>query len=370
MVVYIGAISGTSVDGLDLSIVDIAPKKIQVVATETVKFPQVLHSNLTRLAFYEDDSIELFGITHAELGTFTGIAIRDFLTNNDLQAQDVSAIGSHGQTVRHRPYGTSGFSLQVGDSTRIAQITGIDTISDFRSADIAVGGQGAPLVPIFHEILLRTRECDRVVLNIGGIANVTFLPANPAAAVSGFDTGPGNTLMDRWVQHRLGAPFDDEGKLAASGQIDNKFLNLLGSNPWLSNPPPKSTGKEYFNLNTIRTALHEVGHEVADNDVVATLAKFTAATIGHAIQRWCCSAGEVVICGGGRLNLHLLELLKQALPTFTISPSESYGIDGDSLESAAFAYLAHLYVSGQVGNIQSVTGAKAKRVLGCRYVGA
>lgn len=366
---YIGAISGTSVDGLDLSIVDITSTEIKILDSETVPFPATLKSNLQRLAFNEDDSIELFGISHAELGTFTGLAIRELIEKNTLDPSCITAIGSHGQTVRHRPDGLTGFSLQIGDSNRIAQITGIDTIADFRAADIACGGQGAPLVPKFHEVMFRTPEFDRVVLNIGGIANVTFLPADLSAEVIGFDTGPGNTLVDRWVQHKLAQPFDSEGAMAASGTLNEKLFENLCSNPWLSRPPPKSTGKEYFNLNKILRALDHLGQYPDDEDVLATLTQFTSTTISNAIQSWCCRAGEVIVCGGGRLNLHLLYLLQQSLPSFKVNPCEKYELDGDTVEAAAFAYLAHLYVTKQTGNIRSVTGAKAERVLGCCYVG-
>ncbi|MCY3627878.1 MAG: anhydro-N-acetylmuramic acid kinase [Gammaproteobacteria bacterium] len=366
---YIGAISGTSVDGLDLSIVDIASTEIKILNSETVPFPATLKSNLQRLAFNEDDSIELFGISHAELGTFTGLAIRELIEKNTLDPSCITAIGSHGQTVRHRPDGSAGFSLQIGDSNRIAQITGINTIADFRAADIACGGQGAPLVPKFHEVMFRTPEFDRVVLNIGGIANVTFLPADLSAEVIGFDTGPGNTLMDRWVQHKLARPFDSEGAMAASGTVNEKLFENLCSNPWLSRTPPKSTGKEYFNLNRILRALDHLGQNPDDEDVLATLTQFTNTTISNAIQSWCCRAGEVIVCGGGRLNSHLLDLLQQSLPSFKVIPCEKYELDGDTVEAAAFAYLAHLYVTKQTGNIRSVTGAKAERVLGCCYVG-
>lgn len=366
---YIGAISGTSVDGLDLSIVDIASTEIKILDSETVPFPATLKSNLQRLAFNEDDSIELFGISHAELGTFTGLAIRELIEKNTLDPSCITAIGSHGQTVRHRPAGSAGFSLQIGDSNRIAQITGINTIADFRAADIACGGQGAPLVPKFHEVMFRTPEFDRVVLNIGGIANVTFLPADLSAEVIGFDTGPGNTLMDRWVQHRLARPFDSEGAMAASGTLNEKLFEKLCSNPWLSRTPPKSTGKEYFNLNMILRALDHLSQNPDDDDVLATLTQFTNTTISNAIQSWCCRAGEVIVCGGGRLNSHLLDLLQQSLPSFKVNPCEKYELDGDTVEAAAFAYLAHLYITKQTGNIRSVTGANAERVLGCCYVG-
>lgn len=366
---YIGAISGTSVDGLDLSIVDITASEIKILHSETVAFPDILKSHLQRLAFNEDDSIELFGISHAELGTFTGLAIRELIQKNNLEPSSITAIGSHGQTVRHRPDGAIGFSLQIGDANRIAQITEINTIADFRAADIACGGQGAPLVPKFHEVMFRIPDFDRVVLNIGGIANVTFLPADPRAEVIGFDTGPGNTLMDRWVQHRFARPFDSEGAMAASGTLNEKLFEILCSNPWLSRTPPKSTGKEYFNLNRILRVLDHLGQYPDDEDILATLTQFTSTTISDAIQSWCCNSGEVIVCGGGRLNSHLLALLQQSLPSFKVNPCEKYELDGDTVEAAAFAYLAHLYVTEQSGNITSVTGAEAKRVLGCRYVG-
>lgn len=364
---FVGAISGTSIDGLDVALIEVAEERVRLIQGKTFQFPNSLATRLGRLANPNPNEIQALGRAHAALGTFIGRTIGLFLDETGIRSNDVTAVGSHGQTVRHFPSGVEAFSLQIGDASRIAEVTGIDTVADFRSRDIAAGGEGAPLVPDFHRRLFHSTASDRVVLNIGGIANVTTLPAREPDICAGFDTGPGNGLIDAYMQKKFSQRYDRNGSIASSGQIHPALLAQLMSDEWLQHQPPKSTGKEHFNYEYVQNAIRAAVVQLDDADVLATLTELTVLSIRDAIAKWCFRSGELVVCGGGRLNAYLMQRLAKSCPSFHVMPCESLDVDGDSVEAAAFAYLAYLHVNGKTGNVPQVTGAKGARVLGCLY---
>lgn len=368
--VYLGAISGTSVDGLDLAILEIA-ETLRVTEATTVPLPDALRESLLALGRPGGDDLDVLGETDAALGEFIGRAALAFLTDSGRTPQDITALGSHGQTVRHRPGADHPFTLQLGDPSRIAEITGLTTVADFRRRDMAAGGQGAPLVPPFHDALFRTPGEHRAVLNIGGIGNFTLLPADPAAAITGFDTGPGNALMDDWIHHSRRESYDAEGAWAASGTVDDALLQRLLADPYLALPPPKSTGREHFNLAWLHDALQshlDTAPAVSDADVQATLCAFTAETVARALSAWGIDTQRVLVCGGGRHNRALIGEIATRLRC-PVETTDDHGVNGDSIEAAAFAWLAHQTLNGQPGNAPAVTGARGPRVLGAVYPG-
>ncbi len=361
MPLYVGAISGTSVDGIDLALVDI-DSTITVRAAKTAEIPSTLRTTLKNLAHRVDDDVMQVGLADAELGHQIGAAIADFLQEVGVDARSVTAIGSHGQTIRHHPEATYPFTVQIGDPSRIVERTGITTVADFRRRDIAAGGEGAPLVPPFHRALLGVPDEDTVVLNVGGIANITLLETT--GGVTGFDTGPGNALLDAWVREERNEPFDKDGRWAATGSVDQALLNDLMNDEFISRDPPKSTGKEHYHLAFIEDHIERLNIEPAN--VQATLLAFTAQSIAFAIEKWASPRAPVVVCGGGRRNAALMESLGRTVPG-DVSTIEERGFDGDAIEAAAFAWLAARTLAGQPGNAAEVTGASGPRVLGAIY---
>ncbi|MDX1508950.1 MAG: anhydro-N-acetylmuramic acid kinase, partial [Woeseiaceae bacterium] len=279
------------------------------------------------------------------------------------KASNVTAVGSHGQTLRHRPDADKAFTLQIGDPSIIAAGTGIDTVADFRRLDMALGGQAAPLLPPFHDWLFRDDAADRVVVNIGGIANVTVLPSG-GEPVTGFDTGPGNTLLDAWMRWHNDSAYDDRGAWAASGEVDTALLDKMCSDPWFAAAPPKSTGFERFNLDWL--AAFEPG-DASPADVQATLSELTAKTIADAILRVAPSTREVFVCGGGASNPDLMSRLAARLRGISVASTSAAGVDPDWIEATAFAWLAMRRLAGLPGNLPSVTGARCEAVLGAVY---
>lgn len=363
---YVGVMTGTSMDGLDVAVLDTGTAPPVIVAAATVPLPSDLGRSLARLAVPGDGEIDRLGVADAALGEFIGRSVLDCLASWNIAADDVRAIGSHGQTVRHRPAADHPFTLQIGDANRIAEITGIDTVADFRRRDMAVGGQGAPLAPLFHEALFRHRARHRVVLNIGGIANATVLPAR-TSTVTGFDTGPGNALLDAWSRHCRDEPFDRDGAWGAGGQVMAPLLAVLQGDPFVRASPPKSTGKETYHLDYVHRAQQRAthNHDAIDAvDVQATLAEFTAWSIAFALRRWGPGSGDVVVCGGGRHNADLMGRLGRHLGDFDLAASDDLGVDGDALEAAAFAWFAHRTLLGKPSNAPAVTGASGNRILG------
>ncbi len=357
--IYIGCISGTSVDALDLAAVEIHEQTLDIIAAGAAELPAELRSQLLELGQPEQiHDIEAVAAADAALGTFTGASVRQFMQQHNLHAGDVAAVGSHGQTIRHRP---GAFTVQIGDPNRIAEIAGLTTVADFRRRDMAAGGEGAPLVPPFHQALFAGRagvDSNAVLLNIGGISNVTVLSDPPL----GFDTGPGNALLDSWCSQHHNQDYDAQGRWAESGRLDRSLLQQMLQDPYFSTPPPKSTGREYFNTGWLLPLLQNQ----APADVQRTLCELTAQSISGALQRWAPDAAQILVCGGGRLNTFLLQRL-QANHAAAVTTTESVGVDGDSLEAAAFAWLAYRTLNTLSGNEPAVTGAEGYRVLGGVY---
>ena len=363
---YVGVMTGTSMDGLDVAVLDAGTSPPTIIAASTVPLPSELAHDLAALSVPGDQEIDRLGVVDAALGEFIGQSVLDCLANWNIAVTEVRAVGSHGQTVRHRPTAKRPFTLQIGDPNQIAETTGIDTVADFRRRDTAAGGQGAPLVPLFHEALFRRQDRHRIVLNIGGIANVTMLPAQ-TTRVTGFDTGPGNALLDAWARHCRDEPYDREGAWATEGRVVESLLAVLQGDSFVHAPPPKSTGKETYHLDYVQRACEDAaptGDAMDTADVQTTLAEFTAWSIAHAICQWGPAGGDVVVCGGGRHNADLMARLGRHLDEYDLVSSDDLGVDGDALEAAAFAWFAHRTLAGKPSNAPDVTGASGSRVLG------
>jgi anhydro-N-acetylmuramic acid kinase len=361
---YLGLISGTSADGIDAALVRFTAGRPALVAGLTHPWDEALRQRI--LAVAQDElrlDLDAYGRLDVAVALAFADAARAVIRKAGVAPGDVTAIGSHGQTIRHRPTGEHPFTLQIGDPAVIAERTGIDTVADFRRADVAAGGQGAPLVPAFHATVLRPERGARVVLNLGGIANVTRLA--PDGGVTGFDTGPANGLMDAWCLRHRGQPFDRDGLFAASGQVDQALLGELLDDAYFVLPPPKSTGREHFHLAWLD------GHpRVADlppEDVQATLLALSAVTVAEAIDRHAPDASDVVACGGGVHNKALMEALAARLEGRPLHASTAFGIDPDMMEAMAFAWLAYRRLRGEPGNLPAVTGARGSRLLGAVY---
>ena len=349
-------------DGLDLALVDIADAGITLVASATHELPGELKTTLIALAHAQNDNLDTLGQTDTALGMFIGTAINAFIAAEGVSPVDVQAIGSHGQTVRHRPTGAAPFTAQIGDPNHIAEATGITTVADFRRRDMAAGGQAAPLVPPFHAEILAATDESRVVLNVGGISNITWL--HPGQPVTGFDTGPGNAMLDAWVEQHLGTPYDDGGAWSASGTVVPALLKACVADPYLGQPPPKSTGKEHYNLTWLQ---HHLPNAARPQDVQRTLVEFTARSIIDAVSAWAADCRRLLVCGGGRHNLVLMDRLTD-LAGFPVDTTDAFGWDGDAIEAAAFAWLAHRRLEHLAGNAPGVTGARGERVLGGVYL--
>lgn len=364
---YIGLMSGTSVDGVDAALVSISPEgALEVLATHRHPFPETVRAAIQALMPSGPGEIDRAGELDMQLGELFADAANELLKQSGHAASGIRAIGSHGQTIRHRPQAAHPFTRQIGNPSVIAERTGISTIADFRSRDIAAGGHGAPLVPAFHESIFRKAGTNRAIVNIGGIANITGLPGDPQAAVIGFDTGPGNTLLDGWIQHMRGEMLDRDGAWAASGSVLPELLARLLADNYFSLPPPKSSGREHFHLDWLRAALR--GQESAQ-DVQATLAELTARSIADALNRHLPNTpAEIYICGGGVHNRDLMARLQRLLGAIPLSSTQKLGLDPDWVEAAAFAWLAHRTLAGKPGNLPSVTGAKHPVVLGGIYL--
>ncbi len=368
MTLYAGLVSGTSMDGVEAVLLDVADTGLQVRAAAHLDYPPDLAARLRRVvADPASCDLDEFGALDARVGEVFAAAATALLQHCAVAPGDIRAIGSHGQTILHRPREPLPYTIQIGDPSRIAEATGIDVVADFRRRDMAAGGEAAPLVPAFHAAAFGASGEDRAVVNIGGIANVTLLHA--AAAVGGFDTGPGNCLMDLWATEHLGTPFDRDGALAAGGRVLEPLLQALLCEPYLALPAPKSTGRELFHRAWLEPKLHAAAGSVAD--VQATLCEFTAATIAQAITAVSGFAPrELLVCGGGAYNKELVRRLAARLPGVRVTTTEAYGIAPTQVEAALFAWLAHRFLEGLPGNLTAVTGARGPRVLGALHKGA
>lgn len=362
---YVGLMSGTSMDGIDAALVDFGDPGVKVIATHEQPYPETLQHALRKAALTPvDEPIDNLGALDRQVGEYFRDAATEVIAKSGVPGDDIRAIGSHGQTVRHQPDGPQPYTLQIGNPDVIARGTGIMTVADFRSADMAVGGQGAPLVPPFHQWLFGSGDAGRVIVNIGGIANITVLPAGDAP-ITGFDTGPGNALLDHWTRRHRKQGFDSGGAWAASGTVDETLLERMLSYEYFDLPPPKSTGVEEFNA----AWLGRFGWSGAAGDMQATLAELTARSIARHIEAHAPGVRDVFVCGGGAHNNDLMRRLGRNLPATTIETTAAVGLDPDWVEAVAFAWLAMRTVNKQTGNLPTVTGARRKVVLGTIHSG-
>ena len=355
--------SGTSLDGADAVLADFSSNAPRVLAFASVPFGPPLRERLLKLCAPGEDSLDLAGEATVALADSYAQAALAVLAAANVSARDVRAIGCHGQTVRHRP--EKGFTTQLNDPARLAERTGIDVVADFRRRDVAAGGQGAPLVPAFHEAVFRDAERSRAVVNIGGIANITWLA--PGRETAGFDCGPGNVLMDGWCLAHQGRPFDQDGRWAASGRVDTVLLEQLLAEPFLQLAPPKSTGRELFDMGGLRKQLEN--RQRAPQDVQATLADFTAACIVRALDRFCPGTQEIYVAGGGARNAHLMDRLSAMAGTRRVARTDELGVPTGQVEALAFAWLAAKCVRREPVAMSAITGARGPRILGAIYPG-
>lgn len=361
---FIGLMSGTSLDGIDAVLVDFAGETPALLAAQTTPFDGSLRAALLALCHPGAEEIERLGTADRLLGEALSDAVLDLLRVAGVAPAMVRAIGSHGQTVRHRPTGPAAFTLQIGDPATVVERTGITTIADFRRRDIAAGGQGAPLAPAFHAALFSGPQ-PRAIVNIGGMANVSLLA--PGRPLLGFDTGPGNVLLDAWASCHLQTPYDAHGTWAATGRVDETLLGLLTNLPFFQEPPPKSTGRELFHITWLQDTLTAHGGAPSAVDVQATLAELSASTIAQAIKGLDCAVTEVYVCGGGAYNDDLMARLAQHLG-LPVASTDALGVAPEWVEAIAFAWLARQTLAGRVGNAASVTGAARDCILGAIHL--
>lgn len=369
---FIGIMSGTSADAIDVVIVDCTEvQQVQLLGTYSHAWPAEIRERILQLGVGCAHELDLAGYLDREIAVYFAQAVNNALAQAGLSSRAIRAIGSHGQTVRHRPNGPWPFSMQLGDPNTIAELTGISVVADFRRRDIAAGGQGAPLVPAFHQHYFTANEDNIVVLNLGGIANMTVL--QPGLSVTGYDIGPANMLMDGWCQRHLNQRFDRDGEWAASGTVHQALLAQLLTHPYFQQKAPKSTGREDFGMAWLEHELTRLSdadtlgsHALRSQDVQATLAAFSV----EGIRREVASiqpGGQLLVCGGGALNTEIMRLLQRALPDWQVASTAAHGLDPLWVEACAFAWLAERTVRGLSSNVPSVTGARGARVLGGYY---
>jgi anhydro-N-acetylmuramic acid kinase len=365
---YIGLMSGTSVDSADAALITVVPLgPVTVRATHRQPFPDDLRQAVHELIRSPAASLDQIGELDVQLARLFAETAKMLLVRSGLRASDVRAIGSHGQTVRHHPAGRHPFTTQLGNPSVISELTGITTVADFRMRDMAAGGQGAPLAPAFHAAQFRSASRNRAIVNIGGIANLTFLPADAGKPVIGFDTGPGNTLLDQWIARHRNERYDRDGRWAESGKPSKALLETLLADPYFGRPPPKSTGREYFHLDWLQQALTRLNPPPAAEDVQATLLQLTAHTIARAVRQFLPGLDELFVCGGGSHNRALLASLTEQFLPVPVQSTEALGLHPDWVEAAAFGWLAHQALEGRPGNLPSVTGARHPAILGGIY---
>lgn len=363
--VTLGLMSGTSLDGVDAVAVDFSGVGPRLIGHHHIEFPKPLKEKLLALCQPGGNEIDRMGDASVELGKFYVYCINELLDVADIGRKDVAAVGIHGQTIRHRP--EQGWTLQLNNPALVAELSGLDVVSDFRSRDIAAGGEGAPLVPAFHRQVFMG-EVARSVVNIGGIANVTFLPPRRGyGKIIGFDCGPGNILLDAWCRKHIARPYDTNGAWGATGRVHDDLLAKLLSDPYFDRQPPKSTGREHFNLEWLESQLAEFG-TLEPADVQATLVMLTARTITDAIKKFAGRTEEIYLCGGGALNGALAQCIREcAGDTIYVRSTSALGVDPMHVEAMAFAWLAWAFLQKKPGNLPEVTNASGARLLGALY---
>jgi len=359
MPLYIGLMSGTSLDGLDIALIE-QSDKTRLLATHYLPMPDDLREALLSLCQAADNELARAALAEQQWTRLAAQGINELLIQQNLNKSAIRAIGSHGQTVRHEP--TQGFSIQIGNPALLAELTCISVVCDFRRRDVAAGGQGAPLVPAFHQALFADDKAKRAVVNIGGFSNLTVLE-NP---VIGFDCGPGNALMDAWAMRHLGERFDKDGAWAAKGKVQAALLNAMQADPFFDHFGPKSTGREHFNLPWLEQHLAALP-ALSPVDVQATLLELTTRSISLSLQAATSYCDELLVCGGGAFNRRLMQELSRQLPATCVTSTQAFGVPPDWVEAMAFAWLAHCCLEGIPANRPSVTGARGLRVLGAIY---
>jgi len=364
---YIGLMSGTSLDGVDAVLVDFSTVRPVVLGHATGPFPSDLKAELWSLNTAGDNEVHRAALAANGLVRVYAEQVRQVLASCHTIPSDVRAIGAHGQTIRHRPqeFDGTGYTIQLNNAPLLAELCAIDVVADFRTRDVAAGGQGAPLVPPFHRAVFGRAEAVTAVLNLGGISNVTILDPN-ASTLIGFDCGPANVLLDGWCQTHTAQPFDRGGAWAAQGRVNATLLNQMLAEPYFSRLPPKSTGRDLFNVPWLLAQL--VGHDgILAVDVQATLTELTAMSCAHSLRMAAPRCSVLSVCGGGAANHHLMDRLQAALPGCAVQSSEAVGLPPQQVEAAAFAWLARQTILGKTGSVGSVTGAKGARILGAVY---
>lgn len=373
---YIGLMSGTSLDGVDAVLASFT-EGFKIVNRLQVDMPAGLRTKLLQLQQTGYDEIDLAMVASNQLAELYATAVNNLLSQvPPVSSSQVAAIGCHGQTIRHQPLATSPYSVQINNPARLAELTGIAVAADFRSRDIAAGGQGAPLTAAFHAHLFRHSHKQRYILNLGGMTNLSILPpGNGSASVLGFDCGPGVVLLDAWSDRHLQKAYDENGQWADSGQCDDRLLHDLMAHPFLAQQPPKSCGRQDFNLDWLEDNIAQQESAARlikrPQDVQATLVAFSAESVARAIHNFASednSAGaKLYACGGGAKNIALLQALETALPDIEVATTGDLGLPVDAVEAAAFAWLAYRLLQGEASNLPLVTGARGERVLGALY---
>lgn len=365
---FVGLMSGTSLDGVDGVLVDFSGTKLTVLAYVSAPFAPSLAKELLALNSPGFNELHRAALAANELVRVYAQVTADLLQKSSVNHAQVTAIGAHGQTVRHQPqaFDGIGYTLQLNNPALLAELTGIDVIADFRSRDVAAGGQGAPLVPAFHQSVFGRPGETIATLNIGGISNLTVLGPKLTDDVLGFDCGPGNALLDAWCQQHLGQAFDTNGAWAATGQVHGGLLGALLSEPYFDLPAPKSTGRDLFNPNWLAGKLKKFSH-VPPVDVQTTLSELTASTCATCLKRYGFDSKILIVCGGGAFNSHVMHRLQAHLPSVQVSSSQVHGLPPLQVEATAFAWLAHKTVLRETASLKSVTGAQGARVLGALY---
>lgn len=362
---FIGLMSGTSLDGADVVLVEFDGTDCVVRAASTTSFPEQLEARLRALIRTATASLDELGTLDVALGYFFAECVRQLVAKSDYELADIKAIGHAGHTIYHQPAPPHPFSMQLGDPNVIAAATGIDTVADFRRTDMAHGGQGAPLTPTFHQWRFADSDEVRVVVNLGGVANITVL--DPQQSLTGFDTGPANTLMDSWSRQCWGERYDQEGRRARQGSVNPGLLTQLRTDPYFLRQPPKSTGLEHFNMAWVEAKLAEIEQSVAEKDVLRTLTELTAETVNDAIRASAPNCQRVILCGGGTFNAFLVERIGKHLAGCVVESSAAHGIGPEWVEAIAFAWLAWRRIELETGNSPSVTGARQAIILGSLY---
>lgn len=368
---YIGVISGTSIDAIDCALIECSGESLTLIATKSGEIPDTLRERIVSLCSGKNIDLVLLGTTDVDIGRAFAATVNSLLAQTGINKNQITAIGSHGQTIYHQPTGRSPFSLQIGDPNTIAEITGITTVADFRRRDMAAGGQGAPLAPLFHQQYFHHPTRTRCVVNIGGISNITWINHKADAAPSGYDTGPGNVLMDGWIRQHHNLPYDNKGQWAQGGKLNTELLTRLLTEPYLALQSPKSTGRELFNSAWLDQHLSAV-QQMDPADVQRTLLELTAVTISNAIKQDLTAqnrvtADDLIVCGGGAHNPVLLNRLQALLPNTRVAASDAYGLAPDWVEAVTFAWLARKTLGRQKVNAETLTGARNPVILGGVY---